>query len=203
MQHSFKIAVLAAIFSLPHAHAQLSDREDALAAIEACRAIKADPVRLACMDAAIQLGDATATTAPTKSLSTVESASTAAVELAAITAEREALALERTALENERNAIETASSAPVERPISTERLRFAENEAFDVQISEIIRSRRTGRLRFVTSEGLILGQATDRLNFQPPDALPVAATISFGLLGSKWITFANDPKRKHKITVRN
>lgn len=217
--------------------AQADPQDDALEAMTACRAIKADPVRLACMDAATQFLNETTPTpppvtpvapspvprAPAVSTPTTPAASVpeaptvdpritaeaAATERAAIAAEREAIAAERAALASERAAIETAAAtAPVvaqqDGPSLLERLRpAATNEAFSVQIVEIIRRRRSRKLRFITDEGLVFEQALDRINFHPPSALPAEATISFGTFASKWIRFAEEPDRKYKVSIQD
>lgn len=210
---------------LSFAHTALADpQDDALEAMAACRAIKADPVRLACMDAATQLLNETATnaspvavtptapSAPTPSVTAPSvdaaaapspdpdiAAQAAAAERAALTREREALEAERAALATERAAIETA--AENSRPSLLERLRPATGGDAEVEIVKIVRRRRDRKLLFHTNEGLVFEQALERINFQVPDALPIGATLSFEALGSKWIRFDNDPGRKHKVKI--
>jgi len=220
----FGLASLFAVFCV--APAQAGPEEDALEAMAACRAIKADPVRLVCMDAASQLLDetrrsATPTPAPVTPAPTAPSPSgptpiapaapeidtAAAAERAALVAEREALEAEREALATERAAIEAAASAPTPREGSEgssllERLRPASRESSPVQIVKIIRRRLNGNLRFVTNEGLVFEQAQSQINFHPPSRLPAEATISFGALGSKWIRFAEEPDRKYKVSLQ-
>ena len=199
--------------------AEAGPREDALEAMAACRAIKADPVRLACLDAATQLLDETtpaipadpapiAPIAPSEPAIDTAAMDAAAAERAALAAEREALEAERAALETERAAIEAAASAPTAAPAAQgpsllDRLRPGSREAFPVQIIKIVRRRHTGKLRFVTEDGLIFDQARDRINFDPPSSLPAEATISFGALGSKWIRFSDAPARKYKVSLEN
>lgn len=225
----------------PSAHADPQD--DALAALAACRAIKADQVRLACMDAATRLLDDVTSAAPSPpSLPAVDpaiAAQAAAAERAAIIAEREALAAERAELASERAAI--ATTAPAVAPsatelaviaaereaLATERAELASERAAiaatesaqpprqslldrispdlsedaDVQIVKIVRRSLNDRLRFFTDDGLILDQAQEKISFKAPNALPAEATISFGALGSKWITFADQPGRKYKVSL--
>jgi hypothetical protein len=222
------LASLFALFLV--APAEAGPEEDALEAMAACRAIKADSVRLVCMDAASQLLDDARRAAPESPASAVpvpeapiaptptppaidtaaaaEEAEAAAAERAALVAEREALEAERAALATERAAIEAAASAPTpsadaEGSSLLERLRPASRESSPVQIVKIIRRRRTGKLRFVTDEGLIFEQALSRINFHPPSSLPAEATISFGALGSKWIRFTDEPDRKYKVSLQD
>lgn len=212
-------ASLFALFSVTSA-AEAGPEEDALEAMAACRAIKADSVRLACMDAASRLLDETRTAPPESPASAVPvpkapvaptpaapAIDTAAAERAALVAEREALEAERVALATERAAIEAAASAPTpsagaESPSLLERLRPASRESSPVQIVKIIRRRHSGKLRFVTDEGLVFEQALSQINFHPPSSLPAEATISFGALGSKWIRFTDEPGRKYKVSLR-
>ena len=209
--------------------AEAGPQEDALEALAACRAIKVEAVQRACMDAANDLlAEARAATpaapatpapvAPTAPIVTAptppaidtaaaeKAAAEAAAERAALVAEREALEAERAALATERAAIDAAASAPttapaVQGPSLLERLRPASRESAPVQIVKIVRRRRTGKLRFITEDGLVFDQALDRINFQPPSRLPADATISFGALGSKWIRFADEPDRKYKVAL--
>ena len=210
---------------LSFTHTALADsQDDALEAMAACRAIKADPVRLACMDAATQLlNEAAADAAPVAVTPTPPPVSTppitapsvgaattpaadpdiaaqaAAAERAALVREREALETERAALEAERAAIETATADS--QPSLLERLRPATGGDAEIEVVKIVRRRRDRRLLFHTNEGVVFEQALDTIHFQVPDALPIDATLSFGALGSKWIRFANDPGRKHKVQI--
>jgi len=206
--------------------ASADPQNDALEALAACRAIKPAAVRLACMDAATEfLEETNAATvapptppeptapvsapepvAPASDPALVAAAEAAAVERAAIAAEREALAAERAALESERAAIETAAIAPTpeaDSPSLLERLTPGSSEPVDFQIVKIVRLRPSGDLRFFTDEGVILDQAANRINFRAPSTLPAAATMSFGVLGSKWLTLAEHPRRKYKVSIRN
>ncbi len=195
--------------------AEAGPEEEAIEAMAACRAIKADSVRLVCMDAASKLLDnTTSSVSPTPPLLAAPAPAAPATpvidtpvidatasERGALIAERKALEAERAALANERAAMETASPS-LEQPSLLERLRPASRESSTVKIVKIIRRRRTGELRFITDEGLMFDQALSRINFQPPSSLPADATISFGALGSKWIRFAEEPDRKYKVSLQ-
>lgn len=113
-------------------------REEALAAMEACRAIGADSVRLICMDAAAELLDslddteASPAPVPAPPVSGELTEQQLADERAALVAEREALEAERRELDlarAERDALETERRA---LEVAT-----AEREALDAERREL------------------------------------------------------------------
>lgn len=197
--------------------AKAGPQEDAAEAMTACRAIKVDTVRLACMDAAADLLNDTSAAVieppvttdrgieaetgipETGTAATVRAADVAA-ERAEIAAEREAIAAERAALENERAAIETAT-VEQDRPSLRERLTRSSAEASDVQIVRIVRRGANGLVTFFTDEGVVFNQANSSLALRPPSSLPAEATLSFGVFGSKWIAFSENPGRKYKVSL--
>lgn len=134
------IAVLM-IFSTMFTPATADDREDALAAIQACRSIAADQVRLVCLDAATQLLDSLEEAAPSP-VAPVPPVSTAEADAAALAAERAQLAAEREALAKERAELaraaeETqAAQAAVLAAAESERLE-AERAALEVERAAI------------------------------------------------------------------
>lgn len=117
MRH-FSIAAILVIFAGVATPALADERDDALAALQACRSIAADTVRLACLDAATQLLDTLeatdkapeepaapiiATPAPPPPVAQpAEPPAVSQADIEALEREREALAAEREALARER-----------------------------------------------------------------------------------------------------
>lgn len=125
MRH-FSIAAILLVFANMASPALADDRDEAVAALQACRSIAANQVRLACMDAAIELLDSIETPAEITPAPAPPPASPPPIAQAAPTAESEALERERLELAAEREALarERAELAAAE----TEKL-AAEREA--------------------------------------------------------------------------
>ena len=87
------------------------------------------------------------------------------------------------------------------RPSLLARLRPERPDEINLVINRITINRRDKRHKFYTAAGEVLLQADIRQNFRPPSALPAEATVEYGVLGSKWISFADRPNRKYKVTL--
>ncbi len=139
----FSIVALLVGFTVISTPAVADERDDALAAIQACRNIAADQVRLACLDAATNLLDsidaAAARTAPQPAAPAINTEAEAiARERAALAAEREALANERAALARAAEESRTASAAVEAERLETERAALeAERAAIEAKRIEL------------------------------------------------------------------
>lgn len=137
MRYILSAAFAALIMSSP-ALAQTDERDEAIAAMEACRAIQVDQVRLACMDAAGEFLDRLETKADLASQTAPAIANSdadlVAREKADLIAQREALARERAAFERltaEREATAQAERLADERETSEMQRLIAEREALE------------------------------------------------------------------------
>ncbi|MEL7481001.1 MAG: hypothetical protein AAGJ29_05535 [Pseudomonadota bacterium] len=87
------------------------------------------------------------------------------------------------------------------RPGVLARLRPERPQDVALVIERITKRRRDGRHTFYTSAGEVLQQSDLRQNFRAPNSLPANARVEFGVLGSKWLVFEDNPKNRFKVTL--
>lgn len=221
--------IILAMLPFTPASAQSSDRDEALAAMQACRDISVDSVRLACMDAAAKILDGLEeATAPEPRQTPLPStdqpvASTPATDqgieqaAAELEAERARLSAERAALEAEKAAIEK------------ERTELAELE--ETETTEKRERRRGGLLRaprglglfdgddrpkryetlvtrivvnsrgrhFFETEGGTTWRQVPPAALRPPSSLPAKVTIRRSASGARRLAFEEHPSNSYVV----
>lgn len=210
------VAFIAGLIAISMPFAAADERDDVLAAIQACLVITDNTERLACMDAATAQLDAqdeqkgtevepvapetpTATPpVPTPQVPTGPSAAEIdarerqlARERAALEQEREELAEQRAALEATEK--EKESRSPFWIPESPPEI--------PVTIRKIVKNR-FGVHTFYTTDDDIFEQTDTRRRFIPPSSLPATAIVHQERIGSKWLEFDDVPNKLTKITIR-
>jgi len=183
------------------ASAQTDKRDEALAAMEACRGISIAEVRLACMDAAGSILDEI-TSAPNENIT--KAPDNLEIERQRLDAERAALEVEREAIEKKRVEL-----AELEETETKAKRRFSPLAPFTgdetpeeiaVTIVKITINKRDIH-KFHTSDGDILTQTEVVQTLHPPSSLPAAATIKRSRVGSKWLVFDERPNRRLKVSL--
>jgi|GEM_PF-6624454 len=221
MRHFLVVATTSLCLSFS-AHAQTDERQEALAAVEACRAIANKTVSAACLSAATDLLNSLPDTPAAPEAAPITPSTPQALSEDTLEAERNRLEIERAALEAERAALsqqravlaEAAAEEERKKEIREARIReggllarldasfdYEQNgEPIEITITKITIDNRKNR-HFHTSEGDILTEQHTGSKRSAPRDLPAAAVLGTSTLGAKWIAFNSRPNRRFKVKV--
>lgn len=220
MRRLLPILITTMLLPITFVTAQTVTREEVLASIDECRVISVDFMRAACLEAAnrfLQENPELAQVMPAPTLSGSDAATPpiaqdpTPVTTADLATERAALVRERAEIEEARAALEaqSRSQSENERLGLLARLGLARNaEKDDEKIAATITIDRVTYNRnkihtFYTSDGDVILQDPDSLRMRLPDDFPATATLERRTLGSKWLTFTDNPGRSYKVKVRD
>lgn len=201
MYRLLPLLIALAMFGSP---ATPQSREDVLKGIEECSSLSVEFMRTACLDAANRFLE------ETPPLNSETPPAPIPTETVNIEARRAALAKERAEIEQARAALEKQRSeqSENERRGVLARLGLArnanddsnENLSASVTIERITFNKEKIH-RFYTTDGDILLEDANNRRMVLPSSLPATAIVKSGFLGSKWLSFAEHPKRSYKIKV--